>query len=134
MDKKYYSIKEVSNKLNLTEHTIRFYCDKKLVPTLERDKNNNRLFSEESVNWLIGVKYLKECGMSIDSIKKYIDLCLEGDKTIQERHFIIENQYEYSKVKLEEAKERVQFLENKLSYYNKIIEHKLNDNTNPKKW
>lgn len=134
MNKKYYLIKEVANKLNLSEHTIRFYCDKKLVPTLERDKNNNRLFSEESINWLIGVKYLKECGMSIESIRKYIDLCLQGDKTIRERYFIIENQYKYSKIKLEEAKERVQFLENKLNNYNKIIEQELNDNTNPQKW
>ncbi|SHK05268.1 MerR family transcriptional regulator [Propionispora hippei] len=64
-----YTVKEVAEKLCLTEHTVRFYTDKGLVPSLQRDKNNNRFFDEDSIDWLICVKCLKECGMSIDSIK-----------------------------------------------------------------
>ena len=69
------AVKEISDILGLTEHTIRFYTDKGLVPGVMRDKNNCRLFTEESMNWLIGVKHLKECGMTLDSIKTYIELC-----------------------------------------------------------
>jgi DNA-binding transcriptional MerR regulator len=82
-------VKEVSKFLNLTEHTIRFYTDKGLVPSVQRDKNNNQLFDQESINWLIGVKYLKQCGMSVEGIKSYVDLCLEGNSTLQERYEII---------------------------------------------
>lgn len=55
-----YSVKETAEIVGLTEHTIRFYTDKGLVPNVTRDRNNNRLFDEESINWLTGVKYLKE--------------------------------------------------------------------------
>ena len=87
-----YSVKEISDILGLTEHTIRFYTDKGLVPSVTRDRNNNRLFDEESINWLTGVKYLKECGMSIEAIKDYVDLCLEGNSTIEQRYQIVLSQ------------------------------------------
>lgn len=38
-----YTVKEVAKLLGLTEHTIRYYTDKGLVPTIQRDKNNIRL-------------------------------------------------------------------------------------------
>ena len=61
-----YTVKEAAKQLGFTEHTIRFYTDKGLVPGVIRDKNNCRLFTEESINWLIGIKHLKECGMTLD--------------------------------------------------------------------
>jgi len=45
-----YTVKEASELLNLTEHTIRYYTDKSLVPHLKHDKNNNRLFDDEALN------------------------------------------------------------------------------------
>ena len=55
-----FTVKDVSKMLDLTEHTVRFYTDKGLVPSVKRDKNNIRLFDEESINWLTGVKYLRD--------------------------------------------------------------------------
>lgn len=89
-----YTVKEVSELLDLTEHTIRYYTDKGLVPSVIRDKNNIRLFNEESINWLKGIKYLKGTGMSIESMKEYVDLCLKGESTIQERYQIVLDQKE----------------------------------------
>lgn len=71
-----YTVKEIAELLDLTSHTVRYYSDKGLVPNEQRDKNNNRLFDDESINWLTGVKYLKQCGMSVEDIKTYVDLCL----------------------------------------------------------
>lgn len=36
---------------DVTEHTLRFYTDKGLLPC-ERDGGNRRVFNEESVNWM----------------------------------------------------------------------------------
>ncbi len=55
-----YTVKEVAKLLDLTEHTVRYYTDKGLVPSLQRDKNNNRLFDQQSINWLRGAKHLKQ--------------------------------------------------------------------------
>ncbi|MEK4510911.1 MerR family transcriptional regulator [Paenibacillus sp. FSL K6-2524] len=129
-----YTVKEVAKLLDLSEHTIRYYTDKGLVPTLQRDNNNNRLFDEESVNWLTGVKYLKQCGMSVKAIKNYVDLCLSGDSTVQERYQIILEHKATALAQLEEAKLKAKYMEDKANHYLDILNHKIPDDMNPSKW
>jgi DNA-binding transcriptional MerR regulator len=125
-----YTVKEVAQKINLTEHTIRFYTDKGLVPNIQRDKYNTRLFDEASLNWLIRVKYLKDCGMSIKDIKHYVDLYLEGDSSILPRYEIILKYKEIAREQLEEATRRVTFMEKKAKHYLEIINQGISDDTN----
>ncbi len=129
-----YTVKEVSKLLDLSEHAVRYYTDKGLVPNVQRDKNNNRLFNEKSVHWLTGIKNLKRCGMSVESIKTYVDLCLEGDSTVRERYEIILEQKNAALAQLEEAKLRAKFMEKKANHYLDIINQVVQDNTNPGKW
>ncbi|MEK4058211.1 MULTISPECIES: MerR family transcriptional regulator [Paenibacillus] len=129
-----YTVKEVAVLLDLTEHTVRYYSDKGLVPNVQRDKNNNRLFDEESLNWLTGIKYLKQSGMSLGDIKTYVDLCLVGDSTIQERYQIIVKYKAAAMEQLEEAKRRAKYMEDKANHYHDIIKHLIPDDTNPGKW
>jgi DNA-binding transcriptional MerR regulator len=129
-----YTVKEVAKLLDLTEHTVRYYTDKGLVPSLQRDKNNNRLFDEQSINWLKGAKHLKQSGMSVEAIKSYVDLCLEGESTIQERYEILLDQKATALAQLEQAKLIVKFMEDKVNHYRDIINHVIPDDMNPGKW
>lgn len=129
-----YTVKEVAKKLSFTEHTIRFYTDKGLVPSVQRDKNNIRLFDEESINWLICIKHLKDCGMSIESIKNYIDLCRKGDSTIPARYEIILEQSKHAYAQLEETKQRADYMKKKVQYYFDIINYGIPDGSNPENW
>lgn len=129
-----YTVKEVAKLLNLTEHTIRYYTDKDLVPSVKRDKNNNRLFNEDSINWLTGIKYLKATGMSLEDIKEYVDLCLKGDSTVPERYEIILKQKSIAEAQLEEAEKRVEYMKQKVKHYSDIVNNKIPDDTNPGQW
>ncbi|WP_339184895.1 MerR family transcriptional regulator [Oceanobacillus sp. FSL W7-1293] len=129
-----YSVKEAASILEMSEHTIRYYTDCGLVPSLTRDKNKQRLFNQESMNWLKGIKILKECGMTIKEIKSYVSLSLQGDSTIEKRYQIFLNLKEIAYSQLEEAKDRVNFLENKVKHYEDIVSERISDDTNPKKW
>ena len=129
-----YTVKEVAKLLDLTEHTVRYYTDKGLVPNLQRDKNNNRLFDQQSINWLKGAKYLKQSGMSVEAIKAYIDLCLEGESTIPQRYEILLEQKDNALAQLEEAKRIAKFMEDKASHYFDIINQGVSDDMNPGKW
>lgn len=57
------TVKEAAQITGLTEHAVRFYTDKGLVPSVQRNQNNIRMFDEESINWLHGVKCLKQSGL-----------------------------------------------------------------------
>ena len=87
-----YTVKQIADKVGLSEHTVRYYTNENLIPNVMRDKNNNRVFTEESVGWLIGIKCLKDGGVPLKKIKEYVDLCLQGEKTVKERYKIIENE------------------------------------------
>ena len=73
-----YTVKQLADKMEISEHTLRYYTDMGLLPC-GRDKNNRRVFDQESVNWVEGIKCLRSCGMSIEAIKEYSDLCMEKE-------------------------------------------------------
>src|SRR5574344_843876 len=85
----FLSVKDVANKFSISEHTVRYYTDSGLIPTIKRDKNNNRVFYDESINWLYLVLCFKYCGMSIKSIKEYEILCSVKNSTLKKRYNII---------------------------------------------
>ncbi|SHK04289.1 MerR family transcriptional regulator [Propionispora hippei] len=125
-----YTVKEVAQKIKLTEHTIRFYTDKGLVPNVQRDKYNNRLFDEESLNWLIRVKYLKDCGMSIKDINHFVELYQQGDSSLLLRYEIILKYREMAREQLAEATGRLAFMEEKVRRYHTIIKQVSSNDTN----
>jgi len=129
-----YTLKEICKITNLTEHTIRYYTDQGLVPSVQRDSNNHRVFDEQSIDWLTGVKYLRECGMSIEDLKLYVKLCLMGDDTIEERYDIIMKQKKVIDQKKNEILQCSKFINQKLQHYKDIKDKKIGDDTNPATW
>lgn len=129
-----YSVKQISKKLNLSEHTIRYYTDLGLVPSLIRDKNGHRLFDEQSVNWLIGIKNLRGSGMSIQAVKEYVDLCLQGEETLEQRYRVILQQKNLIEKQMTEVQAQYQYMTNKIKWYEDIMNHKIEDNSNPGNW
>ncbi|OAS22119.1 MerR family transcriptional regulator [Paenibacillus oryzisoli] len=129
-----HTVKEAAIITGLTEHAVRFYTDKGLVPSVQRNHNNIRMFDEESINWLHGIKCLKQSGMPIEVIKRYVELCLEGDLTIPQRYALMMEHKEDALVKLEEAKQHVAHLEQKTALYQAILENRSLDTTNPGNW
>ena len=128
-----YTVKETAKMLHLTDHAIRYYTDMGLVPSVKRDDNNNRLFDDESLHWLSAAKFLKQCGTSIKDIKRYVDLCLEGDSTVEERYEIIRKQKAIALAQLEDTKRTIQYLERKEKLFLDVIHAVIPDNTNPGK-
>src|SRR5699024_12176195 len=107
--------------LNQKQHTVRYYTYTHMIPELKRDKYNKLLFDEAAINWLLWIKHLRKCGMTIEDIKVYIDLCLEGESTIEERYEIMRNQKEVAQAQLEEAKQRAKYIEDKTKNYYDIM-------------
>lgn len=119
-----YTVKQVADKLEMNPHTVRFYTDKELIPGLKRGENNVRLFDEDAIGWLQGVKALRISGMSVESIKKYVDLCLKGEEAIPERLEIIKEQQEKVNAQLAELKQSSQFLAGKVYFYENLLDGK----------
>ena len=131
----YYTIKQMAELFGVTEHTLRFYTDKGLLPC-ERDGGNRRVFNEESVNWMQGIQCLKGCGATLEDIQEYCRLCLleESEENLKARYAIILNQRAEAYKRVEEAKATARYMDEKVAHYKAILAGLAPDDTNPKNW
>ena len=131
----YYTIKQMAEMFGVTEHTLRFYTDKGLLPCA-RGSGNRRVFDEESVNWMQGIQCLKGCGASLEDIQAYCRLCLvEGsEENLRARYAIIRKQREAAHQRVEEAKATAKYMDDKAAHYEAILAGLVPDDTNPKNW
>lgn len=120
-----YTMKQVCKKLGMTYETLRFYCDEGLVHNVKRDKNNYRSFDEKNLNWLESLQYLKRCGMSIKDMKKYMNLCLQGASSINERKAILNAQKEILLTRINEIQESISYIDGKQAYFDAILSEKI---------
>lgn len=126
-----YTVKQVSDKLKISVHTLRFYDDQGLFPDVTRDVRGNRLFTENSLEWISLVLCLRNTGMSVTDIRHYINLCKVGETTVLERYNIIMKQKEKAEADLKEMLSRLEVLRMKEKCYEDILNSKNGDACNP---
>lgn len=112
-----YTVKEAAERLGLNPHTVRYYANMDLVPTLKRDHTGKRLFDEDGIAYLQGIVFLRNCGMPIDAIRKYFDLVQRGDSTLPERYRMILEQKQAVDRQIEKLLESRRYVEKKLELY-----------------
>lgn len=117
-----YSMKEVCQKLDMTYETLKYYCNEGLIPSVKRDKNNYRIFDENTVNWISSLSCLKKCGMSIKDMKQYLDYCLQGQSTIPERQVMLNKQRNFLLEKINELEKSINFIDEKQEFYNGVLD------------
>ena len=86
---KTYTMKQACELTGMNYEALKFYCNSGLVPGVERDQNNRRIFDERSIAWINGLTCLKQCGLGIKEMQHYTQLCLEGESSIPERKEIL---------------------------------------------
>ncbi len=63
-------ISEVSKVVGLSVATIRYYSGLGLIPSEKRDLAGERIFDDEAVVWLQGIKFQRDLGIPLSEIKK----------------------------------------------------------------
>ncbi len=116
-----YTVKEVAKMLDISEHTIRYYTNENLVPSLQRDARGRRLFDESAVKWVNGLKCMRRTGMSINDLKHYVALWEKGDETLEERLKILRTQQKVIEQEMIDVEEKYQYIKNKISNYEESI-------------
>lgn len=116
-----FTVKQLSDKINVSTHTIRFYDNQGLFPDVTRDANGTRIFKEENLEWIGLVLCLRNTGMSVSDIKHFIELCKIGDSTIPERYNIILDQKKKAEEDLKEMQNRLNVLNHKEKYYESML-------------
>lgn len=117
-----YSIGEVAEKLGISTSSLRFYDKKGLLPFVDRDKAGRRSFKENDLNFLEVIECMKKCGMSISEIRHFIDLCMEGDITLEARYDLLKREEESVQAQIKELQDQLDFLHYKMWYFKTATE------------
>lgn len=96
------TIGQVAQIKTISTYTLRYYDGQGLLPKVFRDKNGNRLFTEEDLQWLDMIKCLKNTGMPLDKIKSFVDASYQGSSTLHARLSLLSHQAAKIKDNIEE--------------------------------
>jgi DNA-binding transcriptional MerR regulator len=80
-----YSIRDVSRKTGLTAHTLRYYEKEGLLCGVERTGGGFRQYTDDDLESLGLICCLKNTGMSVQDIARFMELTRQGDQTLRER-------------------------------------------------
>ena len=116
-----YSIGEVSEKLNVSVHTLRYYENEGLLASIDRDANGRRVFKPRDLIMLNTIECLKSTGMPIKEIKKYIEWCYEGDSTTQLRYDLFVDRKQVVIDQLNFLNNTMKEIELKCDFYEKAL-------------
>ena len=116
-----YSIGEFSRLTNLGIHTLRYYEHENLIMP-ERNSSNRRCYSDKDLAWIYFIKRLKDTGMPIKEIQRYVELLAEGDLTLNERMEMLTVHRESLNEQIKALQEHMAKLDDKIDFYRQEIE------------
>ncbi|MDO4554083.1 MAG: MerR family transcriptional regulator [Lachnospiraceae bacterium] len=119
-----YSMKDICKETGMTYETLKFYCNQGLIPNVKRDKNNYRTFDERDLAWIKSLDCLKKCGMSIQEMKEYLALCLQGEPSIPERKVMLAKKRKKLLNTIEELNKAVDYIDWKQGFYDDVLSGK----------
>ena len=79
------TIKEVSEKYNITADTLRYYEKAGMIPPVTRDANGIRNYTEEDLRWVELAICMRSAGLPVEALAEYVRLFQQGDATIPAR-------------------------------------------------
>lgn len=117
-----YTIRQVAEKMGVTVPTLRYYDKEGLLPFVDKKPNGTRVFKDEDFEKLAIITCMKNSGVPIKDIKMYMDLCTEGDSTLQERLEIFIERKDAVQKQIEELNKVMETINHKIWYYETAIE------------
>ena len=108
------TISEVSELTGLSKDTLRYYEKIGIIPEIGRSKSGIRNYNEYNLKCIEFSKSMRDLGISLDSIIKYIKLSKKGKNTLNERKSILINERDLMQKHFNEMKIRLEKLNKKL--------------------
>jgi DNA-binding transcriptional MerR regulator len=112
-----YTIGEMARLLNIAPSALRYYDKEGLLPFVKRSSGGIRIFDQQDYEWLQIIECLKKTGMQLKDIRRFIQLAMQGDETIEARLDLFIKQREVVKKQMEDLQETLDTLNFKCWYY-----------------
>ena len=115
------TIKEVSQKYNISSDTLRYYERVGMIPPVTRTAGGIRDYGESDLGWVELALCMRGAGLPVEAMIEYVKLCQQGDSTIVARMLLLKEQMETlleQKAQIESTIKRLDF---KISRYEEAV-------------
>lgn len=115
------TIKEVAEKYNISQDTLRYYERIKMIPEVTRTSGGIRDYQEEDLRWVELAICMRNAGLPIEVMIEYVKLFQQGDDTIPARLELLNNQMDVLKSQKKKIEETMGRLSYKISHYEEAL-------------
>jgi len=107
---------EVVHRTGFSLDTLRYYEKEGLLGAIERTAGGRRVYSESDVEWLGMVRCLRDTGMPIAELRRYVELSAD-DGTVPERIALLEAHDRAVQASIDELRQQQRRVREKIAYY-----------------
>ena len=113
------TVKEVSEKYNIPQDTLRYYERIGMIPKVTRTSGGIRNYQKEDLEWVELAICMRSAGLPVEVMAQYVKLNQEGDITIPDRLELLKKQREG----LHEQRKQLDATLDRLNYKIERYEH-----------
>lgn len=115
------TIKEVSEKFNISQDTLRYYERVGMIPPVTRTSGGIRDYQESDLGWVELAICMRSAGLPVEALIEYVKLTQEGDKTIEARLQLLSEQRESLIEQQKKINETLKRLDYKIGRYEEAV-------------
>lgn len=116
------TIKEVSEKYQISQDTLRYYERVGMIPPVTRTAGGIRDYQQTDIQWVELAKCMRSAGLPVEAMIEYVRLFQEGDGTIPARLQLLVEQRENLLEQRRQIDETLDRLNYKIARYEIAVE------------
>ncbi|MDO5560998.1 MAG: MerR family transcriptional regulator [Oscillospiraceae bacterium] len=116
------TIKEVSEKFQITQDTLRYYERIGMIPAVSRTPGGIRDYNEKDLSWVELAICMRSAGLPVEAMIEYVKLFAQGDSTIEARLQLLKDQREVLLEQKKKMDSTIERLDYKISRYEEAME------------
>src|SRR6185503_7675869 len=114
-------IMEVSEQYGISSDTLRYYERIGLIPPVNRKESGIRDYNELDLRRVEFIKCMRSAGLPIEVLIEYVGLVQQGDKTIEARKEILQEQRAQLLSRMKEMQNTLEILNRKIEVYENAV-------------
>lgn len=119
----YFTLQEVIERSGLSEHTLRYYERIGLLDQIQRDSSSgHRRYTAEDLQVIEVMACLRATGMSIENMRKFLELANQGDVGAQELAELFEGHRQQLELELANKQQHLRYLKLKVEFWRAVAD------------
>lgn len=117
-----YTIEQAAQRTGVSAHTLRYYERIGMLEPVERAPSGHRRYSDADLGSVIFLTLLRETGMPIRDMQRFVELTRAGEHTVPKRVTVLETHRDALRDRLALLTGHLSAIEHKIGVYRALLD------------